>query len=220
MHESTGMHEAAGSIGHYVRQFSNLTRLPNVENLYDQSTPEGVARAANLELYLRLMAQEEPRVLLIGEAPGYQGTRRTGIPFASEYLLEGLQADAPFFARRPGFQRAYPDGRIYREPTSTIMWRTISRYEPLPLLWAAFPHHPHQPDTVESNRAPSRQELIEARPLLEAFLKLFPIERIIAVGNIAEATLGSLGIDAYKVRHPSHGGASLFAAQLSVLLPA
>lgn len=218
MQERLCGYESDAHIARYVDLFSGLPPQPNVENLYDRSTVEGSVRAANLELYLNLMLKAQPRVLLIGEAPGYQGTRRTGVPFASECMIDGLQADAPFFAGKPGFRRAYPDTRPYREPTSTIMWRTISQLERLPLLWASFPHHPHRPDTVESNRAPSSQELLASRPLLDEFLHLFPVEQVVAVGNVAEDTLRLLGVEAVKVRHPSRGGASLFAEQLFALL--
>ncbi len=44
-------------------------------------------RRRNLRLYLSEMAQYNPEVLLIGEAPGHLGCLLTGIPFTSEFLL-------------------------------------------------------------------------------------------------------------------------------------
>lgn len=156
-------------IEQFISSFSELVILSNAENLYDRATPEGKVLAQNVKLYLTLMAQQQPDVLLIGEAPGYQGTRRTGVPFASEYIIDGHMKEAPFFANKPGFQRAYNGERTYREPTSTIVWRTISTCERLPLLWAAFPHHPHEPGSVETNRAPTRTEIVTAQPYCRNF---------------------------------------------------
>lgn len=219
MEHITDIQDRQAKIEPFIHSFSQGMALPNVENLYNQSTNEGRIRAHNVKLYLNLMAQQQPEVLLVGEAPGYQGTRRTGVPFASEYIIDGLMEDAPFFANKPGFLRAYNDERTYREPTSTIMWRTISKCERLPLLWAAFPHHPHEPGNVETNRAPTRAELAGTRTLLQTFLDIFAVRQIIAVGNTAQLALSSLGIDAVKIRHPSHGGASEFARQLYELVP-
>ena len=44
-------------------------------------------RRHNLSLYLRRMAERQPRLLLLGEAPGYRGCRVTGVPFTSESIL-------------------------------------------------------------------------------------------------------------------------------------
>jgi uracil-DNA glycosylase len=214
MTQITEQVDMQATIDQFITSFSQLPVLPNVENLYDQSTDEGRLRAHNVKRYLSLMMQQRPEILLIGEAPGYQGTRRTGIPFASEYIIDGLMEHAPFFTHDRGFQRAYHDRRTYREPTSTIMWRTISTWERLPLLWAAFPHHPHLPGNTETNRAPTRAELIAAQPLLQEFLAIFPVRQIVAVGNTAHVALAALGIDAIKIRHPSHGGATEFTQQL------
>jgi len=160
----------------------------------------------------------KPELLLIGEAPGYQGTRRTGVPFASEYILEGNMPEASFFHHSQGYKRVFNDGKVGKEPTSTIMWRTISVYDQPPLLWAIFPHHPHVPGNPESNRAPTHKEVQQVLPLLEAFLQLFPVKHILAVGNIAKHTLDGLGVESHKVRHPSRGGATVFAQQLDKFL--
>lgn len=206
-------------ISEFVAAFSDLPDMPHAENLYDRSSPEGTARAYNVELYLQAMLEHHPRVLLVGEAPGYQGTRRTGVPFASEFMLAGGMPEAPFFTRHTGFRRAFQDSHVHREPTSTIMWRTISRCESLPLLWAAFSHHPHEPGSPLTNRAPTRREVVEMLPMLERFITLFDINQILAVGNTAKATLDMLGINAQKLRHPSRGGATIFAQQLYEILP-
>ena len=207
------------TITQFLDHFANLPPFPNAENLYHPGTPEGRARRANAELYLRLVAQQHPSVAIIGEAPGYLGSRRTGVPFASEFTLEGGLPDVPFFARNRGFKRVFADGRTFREPTSTIMWRTISRCQTLPVLWAAFPLHPHQPGNPNSNRTPTAVEVRALAPLLNEFLALLAVKQVLALGNTAHAALSHLGMNVPKLRHPAHGGATIFARQLYEILP-
>lgn len=187
------------------------------ENLYELDTPEGVLRRANLEEYFRRVFARGPQMVIVGEAPGYQGTRRTGVPFASEHHLSG-ESEVDFFHDATGFTRVYNGARLYKEPTSTIMWRTINRYEQLPLLWAVSPLHPHQPGNLESNRTPTSSEAQAGREQLVELLGILQIETVVALGNVAKITLDSLGISSQKVRHPSRGGATLFAEQLDTLM--
>lgn len=151
--------------------------------------------------------------MLVGEAPGYQGTRRTGVPFGSEHLIMGGMSDANFFSDVSGFERAYAE-KIYKEPTSTIMWRTISKYDHLPLLWAVYPLHPHQPGNTESNRTPTRKEVEGMKAHFLRLLQITRVKTVLALGNTAKATLDDLGIPAEKLRHPARGGGPIFRRQL------
>lgn len=193
-----------------------LTAMPSTskaENLY-AADPFGMIRLANLKKYFDRIARLSPNLVLIGEAPGYQGTRRTGVPFASEHIITGGMADVPFFAGGAGFELAYHE-RIHKEPTSTIMWRTISRYDTLPLLWAVYPLHPHQPGNVLSNRTPTRKEVAAAKEHLVQLIEITGVSVVLALGNTAKATLDELGIPAQKLRHPARGGGPVFAKQLA-----
>ena len=91
-----------------------------------------------------------------------------------------------------------------------MVWSTIAAIEPLPLLWNAFPFHPFHADQPDSNRVPSAAELLLGQPFIEQLLRLFPIERIVAIGKQAALSLTRLGIAHDKVRHPSQGGKQLF----------
>jgi uracil-DNA glycosylase len=194
----------------------NLVRMPSSptsENLYADD-PAGRIRLANLEEYFRRIARLSPKVLLIGEAPGYQGTRRTGVPFASEHILAGGMPEVAFFRDTKGFVRAYDEDRVYKEPTSTIMWRKISKYEALPLLWAVYPLHPHQLGNTESNRTPTRTEVVAARDHLRRLIAIVQPKTVLALGNTAKSTLDDLGIATQKIRHPARGGGPVFECQL------
>ena len=88
----------------------------------------------------------------------------------------------------------------------------------LPILWNAFPFHPFQTDDPDTNRVPAAAELAIGAPFIAALLRLFPIERVVAIGNQAAASLTRMSIAHDKVRHPSQGGKQLFVAGIARLL--
>lgn len=196
----------------WLNELASIPNSPTAENLYADD-PVGRVRLTNLREYFRRMALLAPDLLLIGEAPGYQGTRRTGVPFASEHIIAGGMPEVGFFRNTEGFVRAYDD-RIYKEPTSTIMWRKISKYDKLPLLWAVYPLHPHQAGNTESNRTPTRSEVVAMKDHLQKLIHIVQPKTILALGNTAKATLDDLGIDTQKLRHPARGGGPVFELQL------
>lgn len=174
------------------------------------------ARRLNLSIYLRGMAARRPRCMLVGEAPGYRGCRVTGVPFTSEAIL--LAENCPFrlFGAAAGFRGG--EGHWRRESSATAVWNALYSLNILPLLWNAFPYHPHQPDKPASNRAPTVAELAAGREVVALLIELFEIEHVVAVGNKAAASLERWGIAAQKVRHPAHGGQTIFRQELAALL--
>lgn len=205
-------------IDHWVRQLSNLPAHPSSEHLYRVDQDAGTLRLSNLCNYLKLVAAKEPTVLIVGEAPGYRGTKRTGVPFASEKIVSGRGFGATLFTEATDFKKISNDSIYVGESTSTIMWRTIDKCQAMPLLWAAYPHHPHNPGKAESNRAPTRAEILSGQPLILELIKLFGIKQVVAVGNVAYMSLRSLGIESKKIRHPSRGGAAIFERQMMEVL--
>jgi hypothetical protein len=123
--------------------------------------------------------------LLIAEAPGYRGTRVSGIPLTSERQLSG---------RGPA------------EATATVVHGALADlgFDDDVLLWNVVPTHPGDEG---SNRRPTRAEIAAgvtfARELARG-------RRVIAVGRIAHEAFGGV-----YVRHPSHGGATAFRAGLA-----
>lgn len=147
---------------------------------------ESQLRRNRLAVYLA--ARSGARLMLVAEAPGYRGTRVSGIPLTSERQLTG-QGPA--------------------EATATVVHRTLAELELTDgvLLWNLVPTHP---GTETSNRTPTRAE-IEAG---ETFLaELAQGRRLIAVGRLAHARLGGP-----YVRHPARGGAGAFRSGLIAAL--
>lgn len=71
----------------FVEELASIKVTPNVYNQYSYGHQENYIRRDNLLTYLIQMYKLKPRVILVGEAPGYRGCRLTGVPFTSEHLL-------------------------------------------------------------------------------------------------------------------------------------
>jgi uracil-DNA glycosylase len=148
---------------------------------YNQYTHSPLRRA-RLAAYLDERA--DAPILLVAEAPGYRGTRVSGIPLTSERQLTGTGPS---------------------EATATIAHRVLTELGIADdvLLWNIVPTHP---GTSTSNRPPTRVEIEAGAPFLT---ELVSGRRVIPIGRLAHAGFGG-----HYVRHPSHGGASAFRAGL------
>ena len=166
---------------------------------------------------LRAHLKGNPRWILIGEAPGYQGCKVSGIPFTSERLLS--EAAIPRIELKG--QRLSTRTRPWSEPSATIVWGTLRELgiADRTILWNAYPWHPHKPGNLHSNRTPTPAERETGRPVLRALLEAFPNAQLFALGRQAEYTLAALGITATPLRHPAMGGATKFRAGLHRALP-
>ena len=168
-------------------------------------------RRRNLRLYLDELDRIGPRMLLIGEAVSYRGGRLTGIAFVSEAVMLGGVDSLALGADR-GYRKATLGPKLSTEASATMVWGTIRRIEPLPMLWNSFPFHPFRAGNPHSNRAPAPAELEIGGRFIEWLLRLFDIDTVVAIGNHASASLTRLGIAHEKVRHPSQGGKQKFVA--------
>jgi uracil-DNA glycosylase len=192
----------------FIDELSRAEVGPRACNQYARCVPENAIRRRNLRLYLTQLHARAPRLLLVGEAVSYRGGRLTGIPFVSETLM--LRGVDGLLGERNGYRRATTTPQPSTEASATMVWATIRHVQPLPLLWNAFPFHPHAAGNPHSNRMPTAGELAIGEPFIEWVLRLFPIEEVVAVGNQAAASLTRLGVEHVKVRHPSQGGKRKF----------
>lgn len=198
----------------FAKSLQNTTVGDDVNNFYAAKRTN--MQRHNLQRYLRQMRELQPETLLVGEAPGYNGCARTGVPFSSEKLLREGVLGGRLFGTHNGYY--VNNNTVRHEQTAASMWQLLETVEQIPLLWNAYPFHPHFANDPFSNRKPKAAELQLGMKILEELVALFEIRRVIAVGNAAEATLRKMGLEYAKVRHPSYGGKRLFTAQLSGLL--
>lgn len=183
---------------------------PNVYNQYSDEHPESSIRRANLLLYLKQMDKVKPKIMLVGEAPGYRGSRLTGVPFTSEHLLMHNMEGLTLFGKENGYRLPVPKDKLLKEATATIIWNTVLEKDLMILSWNAFPFHPHKLGNEKSNRTPLKKELLIGEKFLLELIDLFDIEIVVAMGNKAYESLSKLGIECQKVRHPAQGGKKEF----------
>lgn len=189
-----------------------------VVNPYQDEQPEldrrGAARQRrrNLEAYLERVGS--PRLVLLGEAIGFRGGRFSGIAFTSERQLAGATACRLPWADSPPFQPTSRNPALWLEPSGSIVWDALGGEARGVLLWNAFPWHPHGKVGPLSNRTPERSLLLANLGVLERLLAEVGGAQVLAVGRTAQAALAALGVEAPALRHPAHGGATLFRQQL------
>lgn len=191
---------------------------PNTFNLYSHDDPANQVRRNNLLLYFNQIKEREPEVLLVGEAPGYQGCRFTGVPFCSEYLILNGIEEIGMFGKDRGYGKTDEVEKVWKEPSATIVWGALKTLPRLPLLWASFPFHPHKPGNPLSNRTPTREEIKSGQVFITEIIKMFGVEKVIAVGNKAHESLKELGYEVPKIRHPANGGKGQFVKGINAHL--
>ena len=208
------------AIDAFIERLAASPAGPNSVNPFDDSRPGNAIRRRNLELYLEQLADRRPATLLLGEAPSYRGMRITGVPFTNASIIEQGVPHFGLFGSANGYVVPHDLPAVAAEPTATVMWRALVELDFLPVLWSAYPLHPHRPGDPLSNRMPSVAESAEWSWSWRALIDLFAITSVVAVGNVADATLTRSGMSAPRVRHPSHGGKALFTQGLRELLAA
>ena len=175
----------------------------------------GNGPAARLERLARHL-DCDPLFILVGEAPGYQGCRYSGVAFTSErLLLEGAIPRIPHLCGRLSRRE-----RPFSEPSATIVWKALATagIAGRTILWNALQLHPHKTARPWSNRTPTDAELDHGAAALHLLVAAFPAARIVAVGRKAEQLMARHGvIPAATVRHPANGGATAFAAGIRAL---
>jgi uracil-DNA glycosylase len=196
----------------FLARLAAIPSPPDAVNPWSDETPYGAIRRNNLRLFFQQLLERGVDTLLLGEAPGYQGCRRTGIGFTSEPQLIGGIPELGMFGETHGYRLTSEFPGMRKEPSATIVWEALTRLQFVPLIWSAYPFHPHKPGLPQSNRTPKRAEIDFGRQLFVDLAAAFQIEKVFAVGNIAHASLAVAGIDAPRIRHPAQGGKNDFVA--------
>jgi hypothetical protein len=180
----------AEAVDEVVRLVSGI-ECPGTLNIYDESAcvahgEEPGAATSRLESLRGYLASHwTAPVVLVGEAPGQDGARWTGLPFTSCRQLTGW---GPTEMTASTVQRVLAELDL---PHPVLLWNASVLFAP-------------------GNRDPRRAELDACAEVLDLIVSN---RRVYAIGRHAERATG-----APYIRHPSHGGASLFAAGLRAAL--
>jgi hypothetical protein len=203
--------DPSSAINALLAELAKVPPTDTLANPYATERPDldrngGAAiRRRNCEMYLQKLARRGVKLIILGEAAGYQGCRFSGIAFTSEYTL----ANHPFF-KEGGFERSGIRERLFREPSGSIVWETIEQLPHTPVLWNIVPFHPHKPDAPLSNRTPTRAERELGAHFLLQLLEILGNPAIAAAGRLSADSLQQLGIKHTAVRHPAYGGKAEF----------
>lgn len=166
----------------------------------------------NLSVYFDYLLRTAPGAMLVGEAPGWRGARLTGIPFTSGQALNNSPHQM--------IKEIYAQIEIREEMgelTARAVWEYFGASKPVPLMWNAFPFHPHKPNECRSNRRPTRNEIREGFGFIEILFEVFKPSVLVALGRVGESALNEVfpGKTVHYVRHPARGGTSLFSAGMN-----
>lgn len=186
-----------------------LAHRPHDAVTYNQYRHDG--KLNNLRVYFDHLVCNTPKLWLVGEAPGYRGCRETGIPFTSPNIL--LHCENDFFAKN---RDKLTIGEPIKEPTASCIWASLNSVDEMPLLWNAFPFHPHKPNLPNSNRSLSAIERAEGVKYIQSVHAIFQPRYVVAIGKAAAHALqvSMPNVKFEQVRHPSYGGVTAFRAGL------
>ncbi len=224
-----------------VNQFADLLRehqpneqITNPWNGFDLRFDENAFAPEHRTIHLKAYLDERldtAEALLIAEAPGYQGARFSGIPMTCERTLLGHRTSVSkgdVFSEAVKRNRTSSKGastkaivmqKGFCEPTAAYVWGYMSQNAGLTrkiVLWNIYAFHPHPATHPLKNRTPTEDEILANRPILEAFLKMFPDRPILSIGNESQKYLRIWGrqINMFT-RHPANAGGSIFRENLA-----
>lgn len=168
----------------------------------------------NLKRYFDHFLNNPFRYILIGEAPGHDGCRWTGIPFTSGHVIRNCKHR--IFSQD---NSDYCLEKVIKESTATVVWEYLSEIEELPLFWNSFPFHPHAENNCNNNRLPGKNEIKEGAEYLNLIFEIFSKKTVYSLGRVSEKTM-KVNFPALKsnyIRHPSRGGKPKFIEGMNLL---
>jgi uracil-DNA glycosylase len=218
LHKFIFLNKMNQKINKFIEALASIPSSSVFCNQYSDELEVNFIRRNNLTLYFQQMVKFNPQFLLVGEAPGYRGCRLTGVPFTSEFiLLKGLEPTG-LFGKLRGYQKTDEFETIFKENTARMVWEILLTAPTIPLMWNAFCFHPFQATNQQSNRKPTRQELLIGREFLQQLIQMFEIKTVVAVGNTAQEALNNMQVVCEKVRHPSYGGKTHFSKGIKAIM--
>lgn len=195
------------NIQNFISELSTI-RSKNMFNPWGENCVLDAVPDAYLKRQVRLFEHFDcpsPRLLLIGEAPGFWGCRYSGIAFTGEdHIIAG---NVPRITHPIG-ERITLDKNPMSEASANCVWETIIDLgiQEHVVMFNAVPWHPHESGDFIKNRTPSFSERKMGQKFLRDFLSYFNGLPVIALGRTAEMSLRKYPTKPFYVRHPSHGG--------------
>lgn len=195
---------------HFFNQLKKRKNSLTVFNPYREEY-----KLDNLKRYLEhVFNQSGPRVLLVGEAPGFKGCRLTGIPFSSGHIFSEIE--------HPFLQQLKPVihlDQLDSENTASIVWRHLLNHRTVPLFWNSFPFHPHPARIQKKNRAPNKAEIDEGAEYLRILVSEYKPDVVAGLGRKGtECVMRVLPEESITyIRHPSYGGKNDFCKGIDQL---
>lgn len=201
-----------------IHQFMDkLSEIKSDERIFNQYRESEIAKT-NLTNYFNLMELNQPKILLIGEAPGYKGCRISGIPFTSGQII----ANSPIFMKyRQSFH--FTSIEDEKENSANAFYELFEQHPELfnsLIMWNSYPFHPHKENLHETNRAPTTKELKIGAEFIKLIIDIFNINEIVPVGKKAEKVCKYLKdvVIHPAIRHPSFGGKPEFLRGMQELM--
>lgn len=198
----------------FIDKLSKEVSTPELTNVYSPEIPQSEICRENLYNYLQRIQNNNSKIMLIGEAPGYHGCRLSGIAFTCE---ENFTEDIiPGIMGKDLGYKIFSDGKPEKELSASIVWPKLKEWYMLhgcvPLLWNICPFHPHKKNDVKSNRTPQKEEIERGIKYFLELVDIFNIQHIGCIGresfNAIEAM--NLNTSLEYLRHPSCGGIKKF----------
>ncbi|OLS21599.1 MAG: hypothetical protein HeimC2_33030 [Candidatus Heimdallarchaeota archaeon LC_2] len=208
-----------------ITEFIRLLKLVKSDNLFNPYTDtcpvndlvdSSLIRTDNLRKYLE--QTRKAKILLIGEAPGHLGCRRTGLAFTDERHIK--IANETFGVE---FNRATKGGQN-KEISALHVWEVlqeIKNIEDQPMVWNIIPFHPEDLKSKNyplSNRTPNGKDYEACDKVIKYLMKNKKFDEIYAIGKQAQNKLTKMGFKVKYIRHPSMGGSNIFKKQLRIYL--
>ncbi|KKN28357.1 hypothetical protein LCGC14_0854830 [marine sediment metagenome] len=204
-----------------IYYFVNLLRKVKKHDLFNPYYDEcesfdnmesAFVRRGNLANYLKIMLPKTDS-LLVGEAPGHLGARKTGIAFSDEYHLQKINKLLGT-KLRIATNNIISKDMFVKESSASFVWEILSELETPPFLWNIIPFHPFNYPKSLTNRTPKTPDYHVSKEVIDYFFEHFKFDTIYAVGQTANKYLQKLGLDPILLRHPSFGGSPIFKRQM------
>ena len=203
----------------FIDELSREASTPELTNVYSSEVPQSEVCRENLYNYLHRIKNNNSKVMLIGEAPGYHGCRLSGIAFTCEENF--TKEIIPGIMGKDMGYKIFSKGKPEKERSASIVWPKLKEWYnahgSVPFLWNICPFHPHKEGNIMSNRTPKKKEIERGIKYFLELVDIFDIQYIGCIGKKSFNTIEAMKLNTSLeyLRHPSCGGKREFEANIT-----